>query len=85
MLEEVKKSFEMGPDGKKLVNIIVLGLGFMFMFTAFQTCGNIEVGQMNEAHSGSPAHVNETNLLFLQQTIIKSFNSTEFHGSGYTR
>lgn len=30
------------------------------MFTAFQTCGNIE------------------------QTVIKSFNSTEFHGSGYT-
>ncbi|XP_036004188.1 UNC93-like protein MFSD11 [Fundulus heteroclitus] len=50
----------MGPDGKKLLNIIILGFGFMFMFTAFQTCGNIE------------------------QTVIKSFNSTEFHGSGYT-
>uniref|UniRef100_A0A3B5LW41 Uncharacterized protein n=1 Tax=Xiphophorus couchianus TaxID=32473 RepID=A0A3B5LW41_9TELE len=50
----------MGPDGKKLLNIVILGFGFMFMFTAFQTCGNIE------------------------QTVIKSFNSTEFHGSGYT-
>ncbi|XP_013886818.1 UNC93-like protein MFSD11 [Austrofundulus limnaeus] len=50
----------MGPEGKKLLNIVILGLGFMFMFTAFQTCGNIE------------------------QTIIKSFNSSEFHGSGYT-
>ncbi|XP_045893771.1 UNC93-like protein MFSD11 [Micropterus dolomieu] len=50
----------MTPEGKKLVNIIILGFGFMFMFTAFQTCGNIE------------------------QTVIKSFNSTEFHGSGYT-
>uniref|UniRef100_A0A3P9MB59 Major facilitator superfamily domain containing 11 n=1 Tax=Oryzias latipes TaxID=8090 RepID=A0A3P9MB59_ORYLA len=50
----------MSPEGKKLWNIIVLGFGFMFMFTAFQTCGNIE------------------------QTVIKSFNSTEFHGSGYT-
>lgn len=50
----------MSPEGKKLLNIIVLGFGFMFMFTAFQTCGNIE------------------------QTVIKSFNSTEFHGSGYT-
>ncbi|XP_068193679.1 UNC93-like protein MFSD11 [Antennarius striatus] len=50
----------MNPDGKRLFNIIVLGFGFMFMFTAFQTCGNIE------------------------QTVIKSFNSTEFHGSGYT-
>uniref|UniRef100_A0A7N6AUS3 Major facilitator superfamily domain containing 11 n=1 Tax=Anabas testudineus TaxID=64144 RepID=A0A7N6AUS3_ANATE len=50
----------MSPEWKKLFNIIILGLGFMFMFTAFQTCGNIE------------------------QTVIKSFNSTEFHGSGYT-
>ncbi|XP_059413591.1 UNC93-like protein MFSD11 [Carassius carassius] len=50
----------MSPEGKTLLNIIVLGLGFMVMFTAFGTCGNIE------------------------QTVIKSFNSTEFHGSGYT-
>ncbi|KAM6905566.1 UNC93-like protein MFSD11 [Xenentodon cancila] len=50
----------MSPEGKKLSNIIILGFGFMLMFTAFQTCGNIE------------------------QTVIKSFNSTEFHGSGYT-
>nr|XP_054592644.1 UNC93-like protein MFSD11 isoform X3 [Nothobranchius furzeri] len=50
----------MDPERKKLLNIIILGFGFMFMFTAFQTCGNIE------------------------QTVIKSFNSTEFHGSGYT-
>ncbi|XP_062294407.1 UNC93-like protein MFSD11 [Scomber scombrus] len=51
----------MSPEGKRLLNIIILGFGFMFMFTAFQTCGNIE------------------------QTVLKSFNSTEFHGSGYTR
>nr|XP_020443578.1 UNC93-like protein MFSD11 [Monopterus albus] len=50
----------MSPERKRLLNIIVLGFGFMFMFTAFQTCGNIE------------------------QTVIKSFNSTEFSGSGYT-
>ncbi|XP_049600351.1 UNC93-like protein MFSD11 [Syngnathus scovelli] len=50
----------MGPDGKKLINVIVLGVAFMFIFTAFQTCGNIE------------------------QTVIKSFNSSTFHGSGYT-
>ncbi|KAF3699719.1 UNC93-like protein MFSD11 Major facilitator superfamily domain-containing protein 11 [Channa argus] len=50
----------MSPERKRLLNIIILGFGFMFMFTAFQTCGNIE------------------------QTIIKSFNSTEFHGTGYT-
>ncbi|MCI4385288.1 hypothetical protein PGIGA_G00048760 [Pangasianodon gigas] len=50
----------MRPERKSLLNIIVLGLGFMLIFTAFQTCGNIE------------------------QTVLKSFNSTEFHGSGYT-
>ncbi|XP_039979810.1 UNC93-like protein MFSD11 [Xiphias gladius] len=50
----------MDPEGKRLLNIIILGFGFMFMFTAFQTSGNIA------------------------QTVIRSFNSTEFHGSGYT-
>lgn len=33
----------MGPEGKSLLNIVILGFGFMFMFTAFTTCGNIEV------------------------------------------
>ncbi|CAL8311674.1 unnamed protein product [Arctogadus glacialis] len=32
----------MTPEGKALSNIVILGFGFMFMFTAFQTCGNIE-------------------------------------------
>lgn len=50
----------MKPEGKKLLNIVILGISFMFLFTAFQTCGNIG------------------------QTVIKSFNSTDFHGSGYT-
>lgn len=50
----------MGPEGKSLLNIIILGFGFMFMFTAFQTCGNVE------------------------QTVLKSYNSSDFHGSGYT-
>ncbi|KAK7938750.1 hypothetical protein WMY93_002076 [Mugilogobius chulae] len=50
----------MNPEGKKLLNIVVLGFAFMFMFTAFQTCGNIE------------------------QTVLISFNSTTFHGTGYT-
>ncbi|KAI1884227.1 hypothetical protein AGOR_G00224280 [Albula goreensis] len=50
----------MSPEGKTLLNIIILGFGFMFMFTAFQTCGNVE------------------------QTVIKSYNNSDFHGSGYT-
>lgn len=27
----------------KFVNVLILGFGFMFLFTAFQTMGNIEV------------------------------------------
>ncbi|KAK2505754.1 hypothetical protein MC885_003823 [Smutsia gigantea] len=50
----------MSPESKKLFNIIILGIAFMFMFTAFQTCGNVA------------------------QTVIRSLNCTDFHGSGYT-
>ncbi|NWV47929.1 MFS11 protein, partial [Daphoenositta chrysoptera] len=31
----------MSSEGKKLFNIIILGVSFMFIFTAFQSCGNI--------------------------------------------
>ncbi|XP_018411187.1 PREDICTED: UNC93-like protein MFSD11 isoform X3 [Nanorana parkeri] len=31
----------MTPERKKLLNIFILGFAFMFMFTAFQTCGNV--------------------------------------------
>ncbi|XP_044529404.1 UNC93-like protein MFSD11 isoform X2 [Gracilinanus agilis] len=50
----------MSPESKKLFNVVILGVAFMFMFTAFQTCGNVA------------------------QTVIRSLNSTDFHGSGYT-
>ncbi|XP_053144853.1 UNC93-like protein MFSD11 [Hemicordylus capensis] len=31
----------MNSESKKQLNVVVLGTAFMFMFTAFQTCGNI--------------------------------------------
>ncbi|KGL73474.1 UNC93-like MFSD11 [Tinamus guttatus] len=31
----------MSPDSKNFFNILILGVSFMFIFTAFQTCGNI--------------------------------------------
>ncbi len=86
----------MSPEGKRLLNIVILGFGFMFMFTAFQTCGNIEVGLIHictpdsHLHAAHPPDLNfryaeQTPFFILQQTVIKSFNSTAFHGSGYTR
>uniref|UniRef100_A0A8C5X8M1 UNC93-like protein MFSD11 n=1 Tax=Malurus cyaneus samueli TaxID=2593467 RepID=A0A8C5X8M1_9PASS len=36
----------MSSEGKKLFNIIILGVSFMFIFTAFQTCGNIAVSYL---------------------------------------
>lgn len=31
---------------RRTFNVVVLGLGFLFIFTAFTTCGNIEVSRV---------------------------------------
>ncbi|KAF7659076.1 hypothetical protein LDENG_00003680 [Lucifuga dentata] len=52
-LKEFVTYFKMNPERKKLMNIIILGFGFMFMFTAFQTCGNIEQTVINSFNNNS--------------------------------
>jgi hypothetical protein len=46
----------MTPEGKALSNIVILGFGFMLMFTAFQTCGNIEVAHRT-VHSKTTTNI----------------------------
>ena len=50
----------MTPEGKALSNIVILGFGFMLMFTAFQTCGNIEVAHLQQKHNTSKVMNNDT-------------------------
>lgn len=37
---------------RNLVNVLLLGGGFMLIFTSFQTLGNIEVGNWRRSGSG---------------------------------
>ncbi|CRK93330.1 CLUMA_CG006871, isoform A [Clunio marinus] len=38
----------------KFVNVLILGFGFMFLFTAFQTMGNIEKTVLDSIHEDDP-------------------------------
>lgn len=31
---------------RRTCNVVILGLGFLFIFTAFTTCGNVEVSSL---------------------------------------
>lgn len=55
----------MKPEGKKLLNIIILGFSFMFLFTAFQTCGNIEVSFLKQILDQSHIPSDKTHSFFL--------------------
>lgn len=45
---------------KRTVNVVILGLGFLFIFTAFTTCGNVEQtvvkSLQNDSFTGSGYH-----------------------------
>uniref|UniRef100_A0A672YNC2 Major facilitator superfamily domain containing 11 n=1 Tax=Sphaeramia orbicularis TaxID=375764 RepID=A0A672YNC2_9TELE len=60
----------MSPEGKKLLNIIILGFGFMFMFTAFQTCGNIEQTVLENFHSAEFNGTGYTSLAIIYMVAV---------------
>lgn len=62
----------MSPEGKKLLNIIILGFGFMFMFTAFQTCGNIEQTVLENFHSAEFNGTGYTSLAIIYSVFSAS-------------
>ncbi|KAF7248959.1 UNC93-like protein MFSD11 [Varanus komodoensis] len=58
---------KMNSESKKQLNIIVLGTAFMFMFTAFQTCGNVAQTVIT--------NLNQTDFHGSGYTRIVAFNS----------
>lgn len=45
-IEQVKVQNKIFKMDIKFINVLLLGFGFMFVFTAFQTTGNIQVSEI---------------------------------------
>lgn len=53
---------------RRTFNVVVLGLGFLFIFTAFTTCGNIEVSLFPPHPEFSPSN-----------SLLSNFALTSYH------
>lgn len=53
---------------KRFLNVAILGLSFMLVFTAFQTMGNIEVSELDNYYYNK--QYNETDLCFIISLVL---------------
>ena len=69
-----------------LLNILLLGLAFMIVFTAFQATSMVEVScLMPKCDSSRVPFLHATQQSVLEGVKNDTINGTDFQGSGYLR
>ncbi|XP_072207686.1 UNC93-like protein MFSD11 isoform X2 [Excalfactoria chinensis] len=73
----------MTPDSKKLFNVLILGISFMFIFTAFQTCGNIAqtvITNLNSTDFHGSGYTSLYIAVFIQPSTWSFYTASVFIG-----
>ncbi|XP_073166588.1 UNC93-like protein MFSD11 isoform X2 [Lepidochelys kempii] len=74
---------KMSPKLKKLFNIIILGIAFMFIFTAFQTCGNVAqtvITNLNNTNFHGSGYTSIYIAVFIQPFTWSFYTASVFIG-----